>query len=80
MLGLLVGLFLMVAVYRREGLTVLSFVPRSGDVIALWNAVKRLLKREPAVPVPPPCEPPPVVHKPSVSAPDRDRFLLRGHP
>jgi hypothetical protein len=43
-------LSLIVAVYRREGLAVLSFLPRGTDVMSLWSAIRRVVTGRLAAP------------------------------
>jgi O-antigen/teichoic acid export membrane protein len=76
-LGLLVGLSLIVAVYRSEGLTVLSFVPRFSDVMSLQNAAARVFRRKRDAS---PCATPTEIDKPApmVPAAARDPLYLRG--
>jgi O-antigen/teichoic acid export membrane protein len=61
-IGLTVGLALLCACYRDRGLTLLSLVPRAGDVIWLWNFSRdRLMRLRSAVSEPesaPPSNPP----------------------
>ena len=70
-LGLLVGLCMIGTIYRREGLPLLSLIPRRDDVMSLWAVAPRVLGYTLVAP-----EPPASVDKPPVETTIRTGFHM----